>query len=112
MKHKRQRRFADYPRPSVAVDVVCLTVDADGVSVLLYERSAPPQAKSFALPGGFVQLDESLEAAAERLRAQTSRGLGRATSLRHGILSAAFSSRLTGQSADAEVISELTEKSA
>lgn len=75
--------------------------------------------KGFPLPVPALTLQDELvasfrevEAAAERLRAQTSRGLGRAASLRHGILSAAFSSRLTGQSADAEVISELTEESA
>jgi len=68
MAHKRSaRRFDDYPHPAVAVDVVCLTVDAQKLSVLLYERTAAPQAGTLALPGGFVQLDESLDEAAARL---------------------------------------------
>ena len=67
MAHKRPRRFEDYPRPSVAVDVVCLTVDAGRLSVLMYERKEPPQQSTSALPGGFVQLDESLDDAAARL---------------------------------------------
>lgn len=62
-----QKRFGDYAKPSVAVDVVCLTAGARGLSVLLYEREAAPQSGSYALPGGFVQIDESLDEAAERL---------------------------------------------
>src|SRR5687767_12115178 len=61
------KRFQDYPKPSVAVDVVCLTVEAGALSVLLYEREIPPQAGALALPGGFVQVDESLDEAAARL---------------------------------------------
>jgi 8-oxo-dGTP diphosphatase len=67
MQHRRLKRFDEYPRPSVEVDVVCLTVEAQQLCVLLYEREADPQVGSFALPGGFVQLDESLESAAARL---------------------------------------------
>ncbi len=61
------KAFADYPKPSVAVDVVCLTVREGGLSVLLYERSIDPERGSYALPGGFVQIDESLDGAAARL---------------------------------------------
>ncbi|MBL8952407.1 MAG: NUDIX hydrolase [Myxococcaceae bacterium] len=64
MAHKR---FQDYPKPSVAVDVVCLTVDEGQLSVLLYERTIAPQKGTYALPGGFVQIEESLEEAAARL---------------------------------------------
>lgn len=66
-KRSSPKRFDEYPRPSVAVDVVCLTVDAGKLSVLLYERSIPPQEGTYALPGGFVQIDESLDDAAARL---------------------------------------------
>ncbi|MGV8083808.1 MAG: NUDIX domain-containing protein [Coriobacteriia bacterium] len=55
-----------FDRPSVAVDVVLLTV-ADGVlRVLLVEREEPPQQGRWALPGTFVHMDESLEDAARR----------------------------------------------
>lgn len=57
-------RLEDYPRPSVAVDVVVLTVKGDGVFVALYERKGEG---TFALPGGFVRIDESLDDAARRL---------------------------------------------
>jgi 8-oxo-dGTP diphosphatase len=69
MAHKttRPKRFEEYPRPSVAVDVVCLTVEAGALSVLLYERAIAPQQGTLALPGGFVQIDESLDGAAARL---------------------------------------------
>ena len=63
----KPRAFADYPRPSVAVDVVCLTVASGRMSVLLYERTIAPSKGSLALPGGFVGIDEGLEEAAARL---------------------------------------------
>ena len=58
-----------YPRPSVAVDVVAATV-ADGLRVAVYKRTEPPSKGSWALPGGFVRIDESLDDAAARLLAQ------------------------------------------
>lgn len=55
-----------HPIFSVTVDVVCLTV-RDGVfQVLLVERAGEPFAGALALPGGFVHVDEDLEAAARR----------------------------------------------
>jgi len=57
-------RLEDHPRPSVAVDVVVLTVKGDDVFVALYERKGEG---TFALPGGFVRIDESLDDAARRL---------------------------------------------
>ncbi len=59
-------RAEDYPRPSVTVDVVILTViDAD-LRVLLVKRGRWPFAGHWAIPGGFINMDESLEAAAQR----------------------------------------------
>ena len=59
-----------FPRPSVAVDVVVLTVEDGQLHVALYRRKDPPQSGSYALPGGFMHIDESLEEAANRLMAQ------------------------------------------
>ena len=59
----------NYPRPSVAVDVVAFTV-ADGLRVAVYRRTEAPGKGSWALPGGFVRIDESLDDAAARLLAQ------------------------------------------
>jgi 8-oxo-dGTP diphosphatase len=58
-----------YPRPSVAVDIVALTVEAGVLRVALYKRADPPQRGTFALPGGFMHIDESIEEAAARLLA-------------------------------------------
>lgn len=66
-KHEQREkpmRWDDYPRPSVAVDVVVLTVHAGALYVALYERAGEA---TYALPGGFIRLDESLDDAARRL---------------------------------------------
>ena len=57
---------------AVTVDVVLLTVREGVLSVLLVERETHPFRGRLALPGGFVQPDEDLEAAAvRRLEAET-----------------------------------------
>ena len=62
----------DYPKPSVTVDVVIITLRDDELQVLLVKRDLAPYRGRWAVPGGFVQLNESLEAAARReLREET-----------------------------------------
>lgn len=58
---------ADYDRPSVAVDCVALGMIDGTLGVLLARRDRQPFAGDWALPGGFVGIDESLEAAAGRV---------------------------------------------
>lgn len=61
-----------HPRPAVAVDCVVFGLDDDDLKVLLVQRDLPPFEGRWALPGGFVRLDETLEAAARReLREET-----------------------------------------
>lgn len=55
-----------YPRPSVTADVVAFTMRADDLAVLLIRRKAEPFKGCWALPGGFVNENESLERAAAR----------------------------------------------
>ena len=55
-----------YDRPSVTVDVVIFSLVEDDLQVLLIKRKHPPYAGMWAIPGGFVQIDESLEVAAAR----------------------------------------------
>lgn len=55
-----------YERPSVTVDVVILTVRDRRLWVLLIQRRHWPDEGMWAIPGGFVQPDESLETAARR----------------------------------------------
>jgi len=62
----------DYPHPAVAVDIVVFTIDDADLKVLLIRRRGPPFAGGWALPGGFVGIDESLKRAAWReLREET-----------------------------------------
>ena len=59
-----------FERPSIAVDVVLMTVRGDALEVALLERADHPSRGRMALPGTFVGLDESLDKAAERLVAE------------------------------------------
>lgn len=56
----------EYPRPAVAVDIAVLQWRQDGLKVLLIQRGREPFAGMWALPGGFVEIDEPLEEAARR----------------------------------------------
>jgi 8-oxo-dGTP diphosphatase len=56
----------DYPRPSLTVDAVVFGFDDQDLKVLLIQRGVEPFAGRWALPGGFVRIDESLEAAVRR----------------------------------------------
>jgi 8-oxo-dGTP diphosphatase len=61
----------EYPRPSVTVDVVIVTREPRP-RVLLIRRKRDPFAGAWAIPGGFVDPNEPLAAAAAReLREET-----------------------------------------
>jgi len=55
-----------YERPSVTVDVVMMSLRQRDLQVLLVKRRSWPFEGCWAIPGGFVKMDESLEAAAKR----------------------------------------------
>jgi len=55
-----------YPRPALTVDTVVFGYQNEEVSVLLIQRGGPPFQGHWALPGGFVEMDENLENAAQR----------------------------------------------
>jgi 8-oxo-dGTP diphosphatase len=55
-----------YPAVAVTVDMVVLTIADGALRVLLIQRGADPYAGDWALPGGFIRPDESLDAAAAR----------------------------------------------
>ncbi len=56
----------DYPRPAVTVDCVVFGLQEQRLRVLLIRRGRPPFEGQWALPGGFVDMDEDLEASARR----------------------------------------------
>lgn len=55
-----------YPRPAVTVDCVVFGLGAAELQVLLVQRDREPFRNAWALPGGFLQLDETPETAARR----------------------------------------------
>lgn len=52
--------------PALAVDMIIFTVGEDDLMVLLIRRRGEPFAGRWAIPGGFVEPDESLDDAAAR----------------------------------------------
>lgn len=62
----------DRSRPAVTTDIVIFTIQDRQLKVLLIRRAAPPYQDHWALPGGFVEMDEDLEDCALReLREET-----------------------------------------
>jgi 8-oxo-dGTP diphosphatase len=55
-----------FPSIAVTVDIAILTVREHELCALLVRRGVHPYRGDWALPGGFVQLDEDLDQAAER----------------------------------------------
>lgn len=55
-----------YDKPSVAVDILLFTVEDGLLKLLLVKRNEEPFKDRWALPGGFVKMNESLDEAAIR----------------------------------------------
>lgn len=55
-----------HPRPALTVDCVVFGLDEEDLKILLIERGGEPFAGRWALPGGFVDVDEPLDEAARR----------------------------------------------
>ncbi|MGZ5546251.1 MAG: NUDIX hydrolase [Limisphaerales bacterium] len=56
----------EYPRAALTVDCVVFGFDEGELKVLLIQRGLEPFKGKWALPGGFVRVDESLDEAARR----------------------------------------------
>lgn len=55
-----------YPRPALTVDAIVFKETGNKKEVLLIKRKFAPYKGKWALPGGFVDMDETLEQAVER----------------------------------------------
>lgn len=55
-----------YPRPALTVDAAVFRKNGDAFQLLLIQRGKPPFKGKWALPGGFVDMDETLEHAISR----------------------------------------------
>ena len=63
----------NYPRPALTVDCIVFGLDAElELKIMLIKRDISPFQGEWAIPGGFVRMDETLEQAALReLREET-----------------------------------------
>ncbi len=62
----------EFPRAALTVDCVVFGLDESDLKVMLIQRDLQPFRGHWALPGGFVRLDETIEEAARReLREET-----------------------------------------
>lgn len=66
----------EYPRPALTADAMVLTFNGKGLEILMIQRGIEPYKGSWALPGGFMKMDETIEQC-------TARELEEETSLRN-----------------------------
>lgn len=60
-----ERYTYDYPRPAITSDIAVLRLE-EIPEILLIQRKDSPFKDMWALPGGFMEMEESLEEAARR----------------------------------------------
>ncbi|MDE6512412.1 MAG: NUDIX hydrolase [Muribaculaceae bacterium] len=62
----------EYPQPALTADCVIYGFDGEHLKILLVERGLEPYKGMWALPGGFMQINETIDqAAARELREET-----------------------------------------
>ncbi len=72
MKGQEKKYCYKYPHPAVTADCVIFGFNGKEIKILLIERGNEPYLGYWALPGGFMKIDESVEeAAARELREET-----------------------------------------
>ena len=60
------RHTYEYPRAALTVDCVVFGMDDQDLKVMLIQRDLPPFEGEWALPGGFVRVEETVDEAARR----------------------------------------------
>lgn len=63
---KKGKYVYEWPRPMVTVDAVVFRFFEGALKILLIQRGNEPFKDCWALPGGFIEIDEELEDAAAR----------------------------------------------
>ena len=66
MRKEKGEFTYSYPRPSVTTDCVIFGYDGKDLKLLLVERGIPPFKGMWALPGGYLQMDEEAIDGAKR----------------------------------------------
>lgn len=56
----------EFPRPSVTTDILVFSIREGLLQILLIERNLDPFKGAWAIPGGFVQMDEDIAICAQR----------------------------------------------
>ena len=56
----------EYPRPAVSADIAVFRKAGQNLEILLIRRKNPPFQGMWALPGGFMEINETLEETAAR----------------------------------------------
>ena len=59
-------KLTDFDQPSVTVDLAIFTIKSNSLKVLLVKRNVEPFKNKWALPGGFIKMEESLDTSAKR----------------------------------------------
>ena len=60
------RYVYEYPRPAMTADNVIFGFDGERLQVLLVERGIDPYKGCWALPGGFMRMNETIDQCARR----------------------------------------------
>lgn len=98
----------EYPRAALTVDAIVLAKENNKCFVLLIERGREPFQNKWALPGGFIDMDETLEKACRReLEEETGLRVDAMTQFkaydalerdpRHRTISVVFSTQIEGK---------------
>lgn len=66
LKEAREYDHTKYEKPSVTTDLVIFSLRDEKLNILLVKRKEWPFEGKYALPGGFVKMDETLDEAAKR----------------------------------------------
>jgi 8-oxo-dGTP diphosphatase len=56
----------NYPRAALTTDAIVFVKEKDSTFILLIQRGREPFKNKWALPGGFIEMDETLETACKR----------------------------------------------